>query len=314
MEGCPWTFERHLLVLRPVESEDNPQTVELNWCPFYVHIHGLPLRQRTAAIAEIIGSRVSRVIKSASNSHQPWRSEMPIRVELDIGKPLLRFLQVSSVFGDQSTISFSYERLLLFCYICGMIGHIARQCEKQYEEGYVDVEEEKQYGPWLCAAVNRGSPRRISSDGRQVVRPLIDTLSELLQAKQGGESGCGVTTSEYPVATNSNVFRESRRDESRIRIMTKRVCVTEDVTEYSGGQQEWGSNSRVMHKDKKVVEVETSPDGSPDHQMTQSPPLMIQLVRPTSGLIPTSDLKIQPMMILPPQPNSQSTTDAQPTS
>ncbi|KAL0361162.1 UNVERIFIED_CONTAM: hypothetical protein Sradi_3800700 [Sesamum radiatum] len=100
MEGCPWTFERNLLVLRLVENEDNPQTMELNWCAFVVHIHGLPLKQRTTTMANFIGNRIGRVLEGSPDLHQSWDVAVRIRVEIDVRKPLLRFLQVSSGSGD----------------------------------------------------------------------------------------------------------------------------------------------------------------------------------------------------------------------
>ncbi|KAL0313074.1 UNVERIFIED_CONTAM: hypothetical protein Sradi_5706700 [Sesamum radiatum] len=38
LEGQPWTFERNLIVLGSVGADDNPATVALNWCPFFVYI------------------------------------------------------------------------------------------------------------------------------------------------------------------------------------------------------------------------------------------------------------------------------------
>ncbi|KAL0356379.1 UNVERIFIED_CONTAM: hypothetical protein Sradi_4084800 [Sesamum radiatum] len=56
LKGRPWTFDRNLIILNEVTAEDNPATVELNRCPFYVHVHGLPIRLMTRMTAEIIGN------------------------------------------------------------------------------------------------------------------------------------------------------------------------------------------------------------------------------------------------------------------
>ncbi|KAL0433223.1 UNVERIFIED_CONTAM: hypothetical protein Slati_2656600 [Sesamum latifolium] len=94
-------------------------------------------------MANFIGGRLGRIIEVPSPSQRSWGSDMRVRVALDIRKPLLWFLNISSTSGEQLTVSVSYERLPLFCYICGMLGHIARQCEKQVEEGFVDPREAK---------------------------------------------------------------------------------------------------------------------------------------------------------------------------
>ncbi|KAL0307133.1 UNVERIFIED_CONTAM: hypothetical protein Sradi_6130600, partial [Sesamum radiatum] len=209
MEGCPWTFEKHLLILSQVEADDNPQAVELNWCSFYVHIHGLSLRQRTEVMAHLIGSRIGRVIEVPPSSHRLWGSDMRIRVALEVRKPLLRCLQLSSASGEKLTVSFSYERLPFFYCICGLMGHIARQCEKQYEEGYIDTGKDKQYGPWLCTAVGRGLPRRIFGDIRSPGNSGVDTIANMMLLKCGVETRRGVRIFEpmnsTTVAVNSTL-------------------------------------------------------------------------------------------------------------
>ncbi|KAK4400575.1 hypothetical protein Sango_1163600 [Sesamum angolense] len=41
--GCPWSFERNILISNSIREEDNPMQVDLNWCNFHVHIHYLSL-------------------------------------------------------------------------------------------------------------------------------------------------------------------------------------------------------------------------------------------------------------------------------
>ncbi|OMO67981.1 hypothetical protein COLO4_29952 [Corchorus olitorius] len=54
--------------------------------------------------------------------------------------------------GDDGYIHgrLSYERLSLFCYNCGVLGHEEYDCDK--EKVIIDGEEVKQYGPWLVAS------------------------------------------------------------------------------------------------------------------------------------------------------------------
>ncbi|KAL0293446.1 UNVERIFIED_CONTAM: hypothetical protein Sangu_2524000 [Sesamum angustifolium] len=56
--GCPWTFDRNLVILQSVSEDENPLEVNLNWCQFYVHVHDLPLRLMTREAAEDIGYRL----------------------------------------------------------------------------------------------------------------------------------------------------------------------------------------------------------------------------------------------------------------
>lgn len=52
-------------------------------------------------------------------------------------------------------VNFKYEGLPTFCYICGMIGHNERFCEKLFETSLEKIE--KPYGSWLKADPRRRS-------------------------------------------------------------------------------------------------------------------------------------------------------------
>ncbi|KAL0439102.1 UNVERIFIED_CONTAM: hypothetical protein Slati_2393200 [Sesamum latifolium] len=43
LEGCPWSFEKNVLILNSVGDFENPMHVALEVCDFYVHVHDLPL-------------------------------------------------------------------------------------------------------------------------------------------------------------------------------------------------------------------------------------------------------------------------------
>nr|GMD75268.1 uncharacterized protein LOC109167502 [Ipomoea batatas] len=57
--------------------------------------------------------------------------------------------------GDWSWITFRYERLPNFCFICGLIGHTEKFCIKLFEGFYPTSE--KKFGPWLRAPNSRPS-------------------------------------------------------------------------------------------------------------------------------------------------------------
>lgn len=53
---------------------------------------------------------------------------------LDVTKPLRRYRKMKDKMGRELLIDFAYERLPLFCFACGIIGHSNRDCHGVSEE------------------------------------------------------------------------------------------------------------------------------------------------------------------------------------
>ncbi|KAK4412595.1 hypothetical protein Salat_2906600 [Sesamum alatum] len=76
---------------------------------------------------------------------------MRVRVSLNVHKPLQRVLKLKAPTGEKLLVTFTYERLLNICYICGVLGHLSRFCEKQFDEDFTDPGSKTPFGPWLRA-------------------------------------------------------------------------------------------------------------------------------------------------------------------
>lgn len=84
-----------------------------------------------------------------------WDTSARFRVIVDVSKPLRRMQTISTSKGS-ALIEIKYERLLAFCYDCGVIAYIERDCLASDEE---ERSNEKQWGSWLCASPRRGRQR-----------------------------------------------------------------------------------------------------------------------------------------------------------
>ncbi|KAL0428199.1 UNVERIFIED_CONTAM: hypothetical protein Slati_2994700 [Sesamum latifolium] len=101
LERRPWAYDNNLLVLAPVEAEDDPQSVDLSHCDFHVHIHGLPLGKMTKEVASFISNKLGQFKEVDLDSKgDVWGASIRIRVSLDITKPLKRALKIRTVLGD----------------------------------------------------------------------------------------------------------------------------------------------------------------------------------------------------------------------
>ncbi|XVF46133.1 hypothetical protein PTKIN_Ptkin03bG0002300 [Pterospermum kingtungense] len=70
---------------------------------------------------------------------------------IDVSKPLKQGKMVSIIGRSQKFISFKYERLLHFCYICGCLDHQDQDCEVAIVMIKDKMKVTCEFGPWLRA-------------------------------------------------------------------------------------------------------------------------------------------------------------------
>lgn len=96
--------------------------------------------------------------------------EMHIKVMLDIGKPLRRGIKLSTGANSSKWVGIKYERLEDFCFFCGRIDHVERECK--FPAVKKNGDDEMVYGPYL-----RGSQKKrgkISGAQREKERILMN--------------------------------------------------------------------------------------------------------------------------------------------
>ncbi|GMJ03098.1 hypothetical protein like AT3G31430 [Hibiscus trionum] len=122
--GGPWNFNNHLLILhRLVEGED-PMEVPLTHISIWVLIHNLPHGFMSEAVAHIMGNFLGSFLEYDATTIQKGHSRiMRIRARIDIGQPIKRRRKIGLPNGNHSYARFEYEKLTLFCFICGLLGH-----------------------------------------------------------------------------------------------------------------------------------------------------------------------------------------------
>ncbi|KAG8387795.1 hypothetical protein BUALT_Bualt02G0058300 [Buddleja alternifolia] len=155
-ENGPWNFDNDMLVLKIIKDNEDPETTNLDWNDMSVHIHGLSLGKMTRGIAAFIGDSIGqfRDMDLAESGGQ-WGSSLKIGVGINITKPLPRFMMIKSLSGDEVQVTFSYEKLGHFCYLCGVPGHVGNFCELRYSDSFIDPGLETPFGPWLRAPTRR---------------------------------------------------------------------------------------------------------------------------------------------------------------
>ncbi|GAA0162495.1 hypothetical protein LIER_18576 [Lithospermum erythrorhizon] len=124
---------------------------------FWVQIWNVPHRYLTRTTAENLGNRLGNVTKVDIDMEGHIRgSFLRVRIRLNVERPLKRLIK-SVMGGKEVTLQLTYERLPNFCYACGKLEHVIRECEL-VADGFVDMEDENalQYGSWLRAKSGMG--------------------------------------------------------------------------------------------------------------------------------------------------------------
>lgn len=81
-----------------------------------------------------------------------WGKYMRVKIDLPLNKPLRRQMRLQVGGGESKWVKIKYERLMDFCYACGMFGHVFGECESY--DGRTPVDE-LDYGGWLAGSPNR---------------------------------------------------------------------------------------------------------------------------------------------------------------
>ena len=162
----PWSFDKYLVILHKMEHGEAVKDAKFDKSPFWIQIHGLPTMCQTKEVGESIGATLGKVEKvDAIGKGFCLGNYLRIRVRLDITMPLCRGRKVR--LGDQGLkwVDLKYERLPIFCYLCGRVDHDEKECMQGLRSNSTLSPDEKQFGPWLRATQDRyQKPQTITTE------------------------------------------------------------------------------------------------------------------------------------------------------
>ncbi|XP_022843340.1 uncharacterized protein LOC111366887 [Olea europaea var. sylvestris] len=148
----PWVFDKHLVLTRDVEGLEQIHHISFSEANFWVRIYDLVIMAHNWKMGEFIGRQLGKVIEVDIDKNEFARGEyLCIRVCLDIYKPLLRGKMISVGSYKSFWICFAYERLLNFCYLCGILGHSQKECSRWQPSMEAYSTTDYAYGPYLRA-------------------------------------------------------------------------------------------------------------------------------------------------------------------
>ena len=161
LDRSSWFFDNRLIMLKCFTNDVSSENVTFQRSPFWIRVFNIPITIMNATVGNYIANEIDiPLLVDAPKSGLAWGPFLHIRVDVDITKLLMRGKMIQVEGMEKGWVHFKYERLPIYCYRCGILGHQERECQ-QAKKGCFTVEEDDfQSGPWLRVVgpkPNRGS-------------------------------------------------------------------------------------------------------------------------------------------------------------
>ncbi|KAK9998270.1 hypothetical protein SO802_017873 [Lithocarpus litseifolius] len=150
LDRSPWSFDKRLVMLKRFTNDVSSENVTFQRSPFWIRVFNIPIKIMNATVGNYIANEIGvPLLVDAPKSGLAWGPFLRIRVDVDITKPLMRGKMIQIEGMEKGWVHFKYERLPIYCYRCGILGHQERECQKTKKGCFTVEEEDFQFGPWL---------------------------------------------------------------------------------------------------------------------------------------------------------------------
>ncbi|KAF4380196.1 hypothetical protein F8388_020374 [Cannabis sativa] len=114
-----------------VETPSLNDRVEFKLLRLWMQIHNLPHEYFSMANGNLLGNLARKVVRVDLEDHKPssWCKFMKVQVDIDFAKPLTSGCYFDLASSEKRWIQFKFEKIGIFCYKCGVLGHQRRGCK-----------------------------------------------------------------------------------------------------------------------------------------------------------------------------------------
>ncbi|KAM0884665.1 hypothetical protein ACQ4PT_030837 [Festuca glaucescens] len=269
MEASPWTVGRHAVLMKKYDTEVQPQLVVFDRFAIWARILALPNRLMNSKYGLEIAKPIGLVKKvECDDLGRCWGAFMRLRTEVKVDEPLLRVVTVfSSKLQTSECFAVQYEKLPIYCFSCGLLGHSTLMCSTPAERDENDdlpysakkllapEEHKKSGGSWSGNASARGAH---SASGSK--NSTAGSASTGRGRPKGGPAGQR-QGDEHEVSSPSKAGRGPGRGGGRGSRGQGRGRTTEPGRELFPANSSGKSNAGLKRKAVKVQNVQGSAPG-----------------------------------------------------
>lgn len=134
MDGGLWNFENHVLLMERITPGKDSMQIPLFHLNLWIQVYNIPVGFMSEFMAKRIVEKIGKHVETDVNNFTGIRrTYMRIRVGIDVRRPLKATLNLRVSGGESVTVTMKYERLPMYCYICGKLGHGEKFCPNQYD-------------------------------------------------------------------------------------------------------------------------------------------------------------------------------------
>ncbi|KAF4404223.1 hypothetical protein G4B88_014679 [Cannabis sativa] len=130
LEQGPWCVKGDMLALLSWSSGFGANTPSFNSIRFWIQIHLLPQDYYSKTNANMLGTLAGKVLTIELEESKPvtWKKWIRVLVEVDVNRPLCCDCYFKTISGVNRWIQLKYEKLGVFCFKCGLLGHQRSEC------------------------------------------------------------------------------------------------------------------------------------------------------------------------------------------
>ena len=157
LDEGPWAFDGKIPLIKEWTGLEQPSEIQFTTVRFWVKAYDVQGIRQTKKFAEFLRSQIGTFVDCEDSTMFGADKSLCFWADIDVERPLCRGVSVK-MDGKPMWIKIKYVKVPEFCYGCGCLGHVLKDCNVILCE---DTKEELQDGPWLRASPLKSRQRNV---------------------------------------------------------------------------------------------------------------------------------------------------------